>query len=258
MLAGRADRLRRRPRPVVPQLRARSRGATATRRSSSSTSPRWSRSCATGSPATRTSRSCSATSARASTRTATASTVTARDLTDDTLRPARGLRDRRRRRVQPDPDRGWTSGSRGAPTTTGGSSSTPRSSGAGTRVDRLRFHCNPARPAVDCPTPLGHHRWEFPVLPGEDEPTRWSATRYIWGCWPVTASEPDHVEVLRAVVYNHHVRFADRWRVGRVFLAGDAAHVDAAVDRPGHGLGRARRGQPVLEARRGAARRAVR
>ena len=35
---------------------------------------------------------------------------------------------------------------------------------------------------------------------------------------------PEHVEVLRAVIYNHHVRFADRWRVGRVFLAGDAAH----------------------------------
>jgi hypothetical protein len=35
-------------------------------------------------------------------------------------------------------------------------------------VDRLRFHCDPERPAVDCPTPLGHHRWEFPVLPGED------------------------------------------------------------------------------------------
>ena len=26
--------------------------------------------------------------------------------------------------------------------------------------DKLRFHCNPARPTVDCPTPLGHHRWE--------------------------------------------------------------------------------------------------
>ena len=36
---------------------------------------------------------------------------------------------------------------------------------------------------------------------------------------------PEHVEVLRAVIYNHHVRFADRWRIGRVFLAGDAAHV---------------------------------
>ena len=34
----------------------------------------------------------------------------------------------------------------------------------------------------------------------------------------------DNVKVLRAVVYSHHVRTADRWRVGRVFLAGDAAH----------------------------------
>ena len=34
----------------------------------------------------------------------------------------------------------------------------------------------------------------------------------------------DQVKILRAVVYSHHVRVADRWRVGRVFLAGDAAH----------------------------------
>src|SRR6201993_53987 len=32
--------------------------------------------------------------------------------------------------------------------------------------DRLRFHCNPAQPTVDCPTPLGHHRWEYPAQPG--------------------------------------------------------------------------------------------
>jgi 3-(3-hydroxy-phenyl)propionate hydroxylase len=31
--------------------------------------------------------------------------------------------------------------------------------------------------------------------------------------------------VLRAVVYSHHVRFAAKWRAGRIFLAGDAAHV---------------------------------
>lgn len=34
----------------------------------------------------------------------------------------------------------------------------------------------------------------------------------------------EHVKVLRAVIYSHHVRVAERWRVGRVFLAGDAAH----------------------------------
>ncbi|MFJ7218854.1 bifunctional 3-(3-hydroxy-phenyl)propionate/3-hydroxycinnamic acid hydroxylase [Amycolatopsis sp. NPDC098790] len=91
-------------------------------------------------------------------------------------------------------------------------------------ADRLRFHCNPARPAVDCPTPLGHHRWEFPVLPGDDEAALVSSD----GVAELLAGQgigPEHVEVLRAVVYNHHVRFADRWRAGRVFLAGDAAHV---------------------------------
>jgi 3-(3-hydroxy-phenyl)propionate hydroxylase len=91
-------------------------------------------------------------------------------------------------------------------------------------VDRLRFHCNPARPAVDCPTPLGHHRWEFPVLPGDNEAALVTHARVL----ALLAGQgigPEHVDVLRAVIYSHHVRFADRWRVGRVFLAGDAAHV---------------------------------
>jgi 3-(3-hydroxy-phenyl)propionate hydroxylase len=91
-------------------------------------------------------------------------------------------------------------------------------------VDRLRFHCDPARPAVDCPTPLGHHRWEFPVLPGEDEQTLVSHD-YIWRLLSRYGRTPDDVEILRAVVYSHHVRFAARWRVGRIFLAGDAGHV---------------------------------
>lgn len=89
--------------------------------------------------------------------------------------------------------------------------------------DRLRFHCDPRRPAVDCPTPLGHHRWEFPVLPGEDENELVSDTA-VWRLLARQGITRDHVTVLRAVVYSHHVRAAARWRTGRVFLAGDAAH----------------------------------
>ncbi|MCY1141627.1 bifunctional 3-(3-hydroxy-phenyl)propionate/3-hydroxycinnamic acid hydroxylase [Actinoplanes sp. Pm04-4] len=91
-------------------------------------------------------------------------------------------------------------------------------------VDRLRFHCDPARPAVDCPTPLGHHRWEFPVLPGEDE-QQLVEHDHIWKLLRRHGRTPDEVEILRAVIYSHHVRFATRWRIGRIFLAGDAAHV---------------------------------
>jgi 3-(3-hydroxy-phenyl)propionate hydroxylase len=89
--------------------------------------------------------------------------------------------------------------------------------------DRLRFHCNPARPTVDCPTPLGHHRWEYPAGAGEDE--RYLVSdEAVWQVLRAQGITPAQVQILRAVVYSHHVRVADRWRVGRVFLAGDAAH----------------------------------
>jgi 3-(3-hydroxy-phenyl)propionate hydroxylase len=89
--------------------------------------------------------------------------------------------------------------------------------------DRLRFHCNPRRPTVDCPTPLGHHRWEFPASSDEDDAALVSDSA-VWNVLGDHGITKQDVEVLRAVVYRHHVRVADRWRVGRVFLAGDAAH----------------------------------
>jgi 3-(3-hydroxy-phenyl)propionate hydroxylase len=89
--------------------------------------------------------------------------------------------------------------------------------------DRLRFHCNPAQPTVDCPTPLGHHRWEYPTRVGmtDQDLLREEAIWKVLGNQGIT---PEHVKILRAVIYSHHVRVADRWRVGRIFLAGDAAH----------------------------------
>ncbi|MGW1213837.1 bifunctional 3-(3-hydroxy-phenyl)propionate/3-hydroxycinnamic acid hydroxylase [Streptomyces sp. NPDC002499] len=89
--------------------------------------------------------------------------------------------------------------------------------------DRLRFRCDPARPAVDCPTPLGHHRWEFPILPGDDE-RQLTTDEAIHRLLARYGIGRDDVRIQRAAVYSHHVRFADRFRVGRVFLAGDAAH----------------------------------
>lgn len=89
--------------------------------------------------------------------------------------------------------------------------------------DRLRFHCNPSRPTVDCPTPLGHHRWEYPARPGEDE-AQLVTDEAVWQVLHEQGITDDQVKILRAVIYSHHVRVADRWRAGRVFLAGDAAH----------------------------------
>ena len=89
--------------------------------------------------------------------------------------------------------------------------------------DRLRFHCDPDRPTVDCPTPLGHHRWEYPARAGEDE-SNLVTDEAVWEVLNDQGITDQQVQILRAVVYSHHVRTADRWQVGRVFLAGDAAH----------------------------------
>ncbi|BDB39783.1 3-(3-hydroxy-phenyl)propionate/3-hydroxycinnamic acid hydroxylase [Mycobacterium kiyosense] len=89
--------------------------------------------------------------------------------------------------------------------------------------DRLRFHCNPARPTVDCPTPLGHHRWEYPARGGADD-KQLTSDEAVWRVLNEQGITEEHVKILRAVIYRHHVRVADRWRVGRIFLAGDAAH----------------------------------
>lgn len=89
--------------------------------------------------------------------------------------------------------------------------------------DRLRFHCNPKRPTVDCPTPLGHHRWEFPVRDEEDEKSFLNEDA-IWTVLHAQGITRGDVEILGFACYSHHVRFADQWRAGRIFLAGDAAH----------------------------------
>jgi len=89
--------------------------------------------------------------------------------------------------------------------------------------DRLRFHCNPVRPTVDCPTPLGHHRWEYPARATENE-QELVREEAIWKVLRDQGITRENVKILRAVIYSHHVRVAERWRADRVFLAGDAAH----------------------------------
>jgi 3-(3-hydroxy-phenyl)propionate hydroxylase len=82
--------------------------------------------------------------------------------------------------------------------------------------------CDPMRPATRVPGPGHHHRWEFMLLPGEtaQEIQRPEVIADLLAPW-VTM---DEVQILRAAVYQFHALVAERWREGRVFLAGDAAH----------------------------------
>jgi 3-(3-hydroxy-phenyl)propionate hydroxylase len=95
------------------------------------------------------------------------------------------------------------------------------------------FACEPGRPWVHGALPGGAHRWEFLLGTGEED----AALR-----------SPDAVAALlarrhggtapgigRAAVYAFHARISSRWRVGRVLLLGDAAHLSPPF--AGQGLG---------------------
>lgn len=90
------------------------------------------------------------------------------------------------------------------------------------RPDESEMFCNPARPSTRVPGPGRHHRWEFMLLPGEsaEEMQRPDSVEALLAPWV----RPDEVTVIRASVYRFHSLIARRWRNGRVFLAGDAAH----------------------------------
>ena len=88
----------------------------------------------------------------------------------------------------------------------------------------FRFTCDPARPGVDCPCPGGFHRWEWRINEGEDAADM-QRTERLWELLLARGVTPDDVEIYRTWEYTFHVRCAERWRRGRVFLVGDAAHV---------------------------------
>jgi 3-(3-hydroxy-phenyl)propionate hydroxylase len=93
-----------------------------------------------------------------------------------------------------------------------------------TAFRHTRTYCDPARPAIRLPGPGGTVRYEFMLLAGED-PQQALDEAQLRG-W-IAQREPSDAQlpIARKVVYTFHARVAERWRDGRVFLAGDAAHL---------------------------------
>src|SRR5262249_56554742 len=63
-------------------------------------------------------------------------------------------------------------------------------------------------------------RWEFQLGLDEPAPSRERVLEWVAGY-----ADLDRLEVLRVVPYAHISLVATRWRVGRVLVAGDAAHM---------------------------------
>jgi len=82
--------------------------------------------------------------------------------------------------------------------------------------------CDPARLTTYVCVKDPNRRWEFQLLPGEtrEEMLRPERIQELIDPW----TESKNYELRRAAVYQFHAATADRWQVGRVFLAGDAAH----------------------------------
>ena len=88
-------------------------------------------------------------------------------------------------------------------------------------------YCNPVRPTTIVPGGLEGgrvcRRWEFMRLPHETK-AEMETTEKVWellGAW----IRPDQADLVRHTVYTFRSLVADKWRDGRIMIAGDAAHV---------------------------------
>jgi 3-(3-hydroxy-phenyl)propionate hydroxylase len=84
--------------------------------------------------------------------------------------------------------------------------------------------CDPARPYVSGALPHGIRRFEFMVMPGETE-EELSKPENMAKLMAKVVPHPDKLDYIRKRVYTHNARLAATFRVGRVLLAGDAAHI---------------------------------
>lgn len=83
-------------------------------------------------------------------------------------------------------------------------------------------HCDPARPMTACYVSGRRRRWEIMLLP-DDDPAAVTRAERVWEFLSRWIT-PGDAEIERAAVYTFHSVIARTWRLGRLLIAGDAAH----------------------------------
>ncbi|MFX0579442.1 bifunctional 3-(3-hydroxy-phenyl)propionate/3-hydroxycinnamic acid hydroxylase [Nocardia nepalensis] len=84
--------------------------------------------------------------------------------------------------------------------------------------------CDPARPTTLVGSGRDRRRWEFMCLP-EESGAELDNVETAWRLLAPHGVTPQTAKLLRSGVYRSHARWAQQWRQGRIFLAGDAAHL---------------------------------
>lgn len=90
-------------------------------------------------------------------------------------------------------------------------------------IDHVEFICDHRRPIPHMPAPGGRQRWEFMLRRGESR-TEMEGDARIRGLLAPWGNATE-MAIERKAVYRFHARVVGAFCKGRVFLAGDAAHV---------------------------------
>ncbi|PXX28627.1 3-(3-hydroxy-phenyl)propionate hydroxylase [Burkholderia pyrrocinia] len=90
-------------------------------------------------------------------------------------------------------------------------------------IDHVEFICDHRRPTPHMTAPGARERWEFMLRPGEtrEEMESDARIRELLAPW----GNVDNMVIERKAVYRFHARTVKAFSQGRVFLAGDAAHI---------------------------------
>ncbi|WP_273734108.1 bifunctional 3-(3-hydroxy-phenyl)propionate/3-hydroxycinnamic acid hydroxylase [Mycolicibacterium septicum] len=102
--------------------------------------------------------------------------------------------------------------------------------------DGVHQVCDPARAATYMRIGNDRYRWEFRLLPDESaaDYSTLETLRPLIAPWVGAAGD---LELVRVAEYTFRAAIAERWRVGNVFLLGDAAHLTPPFIGQGMGAG---------------------
>lgn len=89
----------------------------------------------------------------------------------------------------------------------------------------LRQFCNPEQPGMTMQMGPDHRRWSFMIFPGESHAEAMKPENVWKRLARPEGGGPDDYELVRVASYKFQSKIAKAWRAGRIFLAGDAAHM---------------------------------